>query len=154
MNDTVVTMNLRNVDVEALQARYALRVAARLSAAAESSSHDVTERLRFAREQALMQARARRAALAAPRATDATFNGGSTLAFGGGPKPSSPRWAGFAWLLPLLVLVVGLMVIHHQHLRAQVMTAAEIDFDLLVDDLPPSAYGDQGFLEFLKAPLD
>lgn len=154
MIDTLVTMKLRNVDVEALQARYALRVAARLSAAAESSPHDVSERLRFAREQALAHARARRAALAAPRATDATFNGGGTLAFGGGPKPSAPRWAGFAWLLPVLVLVLGLMAIHHQHLRAQVMTAAEIDFDLLVDDLPPSAYGDQGFLEFLKAPLD
>jgi len=30
---------------------------------------------------------------------------------------------------------------------------AEVDSALLTDDLPPSAYADPGFLQFLKMPL-
>jgi hypothetical protein len=30
---------------------------------------------------------------------------------------------------------------------------AEIDSALLIDDLPPAAYADPGFLQFLKNPI-
>jgi hypothetical protein len=30
---------------------------------------------------------------------------------------------------------------------------AEVDSALLIDDLPPAAYADPGFLQFLKNPL-
>jgi hypothetical protein len=32
--------------------------------------------------------------------------------------------------------------------------AAEIDSALLADDLPPKAYSDAGFVEFLKTPRE
>jgi hypothetical protein len=44
--------------------------------------------------------------------------------------------------------------IQRLHNDSQISAAAEIDASLLADDLPPSAYSDPGFVEFLKAPLD
>ena len=41
---------------------------------------------------------------------------------------------------PLLALVAGLVLIQSEHVRRQVAAAAEIDADLLHDDLPPAAY--------------
>ena len=55
-------------------------------------------------------------------------------------------------MLPLLALVGGLVLIQHSQTRAQIRTAAEVDAALLADDLPPAAYGDDGFVEFLKTP--
>ena len=45
-----------------------------------------------------------------------------------------------------------MVLIQQQHLEQQIAAAAEIDTDLLTDALPPTAYGDAGFVEFLKAP--
>lgn len=153
MNKGENTMAQRIVDVEALQSRYALRVTARLGEQAEGVSHDVGERLRFARECALERARARRAAMASPALLTANA-GAATLALGGGSWSASSWWVRFVQVLPLLALLAGLLLIQNQHVRAQIAAAAEIDFDLLVDELPPAAYGDPGFVEFLKARHD
>jgi len=48
------------------------------------------------------------------------------------------------------VLVAGLVFIQHHHDLQQIEVAAEIDSALLADDLPPAAYGDPGFSEFLR----
>jgi hypothetical protein len=55
-------------------------------------------------------------------------------------------------VLPLVVLVAGLVAIDQWSTREQVLAAAEIDSQLLADDLPPDAYGDPGFAEFLRSP--
>jgi hypothetical protein len=153
MNETPARRAHRPIDAEALQSRYALRVTARLAEQSRAVSPDVGERLRFARERALELARAQRAATASP-ALQAGSAGAGTLALAGGPRPASSWWVGFVQWLPLLALVGGLVLIQNQHVRAQIAAAAEIDFDLLVDELPPTAYGDPGFLEFLKAQSD
>jgi hypothetical protein len=150
MNDTRITMTHRNVDPDAIVSRYALRVTARLSET-ELAPPDVAERLRFARERALGRARELRAVVAPAQTANV---GAGVLALSGGPSPSSPKWARFGWILPLLALLAGLVLIQHQHVGAQVAAAAEIDFDLLKDELPPAAYSDPGFLEFLKTPRD
>ena len=54
-------------------------------------------------------------------------------------------------MLPLLVLVSGLLMIERWAQQEQVLAAAEIDTQLLSDDLPPAAYSDPGFGEFLRA---
>lgn len=53
--------------------------------------------------------------------------------------------------MPLLVLLGGLYGIDQWQLRESVLAAAEIDSLLLADDLPPLAYTDPGFTEFLRS---
>jgi Protein of unknown function (DUF3619) len=134
------------VDADALQARFALRVAARLSEQAESLPHDLSERLRVAREQALVRARQLR--LTQPVVAAAQLSQGGSLALGQPPS----GWLRLASLLPLMVLVLGLFFIQYLHDQAEIHAAAEVDAALLADDLPPEAYGDPGFVIFLKQP--
>ena len=135
-------------DLDAVQARYALRVAARLSERAEQAPHDVSERLRFARERALERAREVRHTAARPAA--AVHLVGGPVAALAGTRGGSPWWMKLASVMPLAMLLVGLTVIEELHGRSQIAAAAEIDVALLTDDLPPDAYRDAGFLEYLK----
>lgn len=132
-----------STDLDVAEARYGLRVAARLSAQSETLPHDIGARLRFAREKALERARAARMQPAV--ATRAV--GGDTLAMGG-----SGWGLRLASLLPGVALVVGLVLIAHQRDTEQRLLAAEIDAALLADDLPPTAYADPGFAEYLRLP--
>lgn len=132
---------------EALEARVAHRIAARLTERTEQLPSDVSERLRFAREQALERARAARAATAeAP----VPLAAGTSAVFG----RRSGWWLRLASIVPPLALAAGLVLIQYWHDQAQIATAAEIDADLLSDDLPPNAYSDAGFVEFLKTPRE
>ena len=134
-------------DLDALQARFALRVVSRLNERSDRLAHDITERLRVGREQAV--ARARLLRLAQPAlALQAAGRSGSSLTLG--QRPSG--WLRLASLLPLMVLVVGLLLIQHLHEQAEIRAAADVDAALLADDLPPEAYGDPGFVVFLKQP--
>lgn len=136
---------------EAREARFALRVTARLTERGAELPHDINERLRVAREQALERARVRTRA-AAPRVAPATIGSGRrTLALGGG---DSPGWWRLAALLPVVALVVGMVTVQIQSDDEQAADAAEIDAALLSDDLPPAAYADPGFAEFLRQPAD
>jgi hypothetical protein len=131
---------------QALEARLGLRLAGGLTARAEHLPHDVTERLRFAREQAL--ARAREARLASPDgAMVVGMPGAGGLLLGS----FSPWLQRAASVLPLLVLLGGLMLVEQWSTRERVLAAAEIDTLLLVDALPPTAYSDPGFAEFLRS---
>lgn len=129
-----------------IEARLAARLAGTLTQAAQNLPHDVNERLRVARQQAL--ARAREVRLAVPAA--ATVSGVSAS---GALTLSGfwPRWQRAASFLPLLLLLGGLLAIDQWLTREQVLTAAEIDAQLLSDDLPPAAYTDPGFAEYLRS---
>jgi hypothetical protein len=137
-------------ELEALEARLALRMTARLTEKAATLPQDVTERLRFAREQALQRAQAARATVKPASATVANGNGTATL---GNPNGSG-WWMQLAAWVPLVALVGGLVLIQRLHVQSQIAAAAEIDASLLADDLPPAAYSDPGFVEFLKTPRD
>ncbi len=132
-----------------VEARLAARLAAGLTVSAQQLPHDVTERLRFAREQALTRAqqvrRAAPVAAAGGAVVGVSAHGAATL---GG---FSPWWQRTASVLPLLLLVMGLVVIDHWSVREQVVAAADIDAQLLSDNLPPAAYSDPGFAEFLRS---
>lgn len=138
----------RPTSADALQARFALRVAARLSERAEELEPDLGERLRVAREQALERARAARRAEAAP--AHVGMSGGAAVLGGGSPR----WWMKLAAVVPAVALIAGLMLIQQAETDAQISTAAEIDAALLTDDLPPNAYSDAGFAEFLKTPRE
>lgn len=66
----------------------------------------------------------------------------------GGPPigPQRGRWGllGFAG-----VVMAGLLLISHSQWMQQVLGVAEFDSALLKDKLPPTAYGDPGFNEYL-----
>jgi hypothetical protein len=132
------------VDLDALQARFALRVASRLSEQSDKLPHDLSERLRVAREQAV--SRARQLRLAQPATAPAFQVSQGSVALG---QPT-PGWLRLASVLPLMLLVLGLVLIQHLHEQAEIHAAAEVDAALLADDLPPEAYGDPGFVAFLK----
>ena len=142
-----ITSQRRN---EVLEMRFAQRVAAALTEQqAAAPRRDIEERLRVAREQALVRARGAQRSVAAP-AVVAT--GGGTVALGGPDDGAeSPWWLRLSSLVPLAVLLVGLLMIDRHYTQSQIEAAAEVDAALLADDLPPEAYRDPGFAEFLKA---
>ena len=109
-------------------------------------SYEVTERLRAARTRALSLRR-----IAQPQLQTAqeiqTQNGFALLKF-----PSQIQWffQTFGSLIPLLGLVAGLILINEFHNDQSALELAEIDSALLTDDLPPNAYTDPSFLDYLK----
>ena len=128
---------------EAVEGRLALRLTAHLSRGTQTLPHDITERLRFGRERALASRRASTVAAVAP----AVVHIGAAAALGGSPS----WWLRLVSAVPLVVLVAGLVFIQHHHDLQQISVAAEIDSALLADELPPAAYGDPGFSEFLRS---
>ncbi len=134
---------LHNNDI--LQDRFGLKVAALLSDAADDLPHDITERLRAARHQAL----AKRKILKTRTASSVVPSGGSAaLTYG---DEGLNWWSSMASALPLIALVVGLFAISNVMDRDSAQEIAKVDTALLADDLPPAAYADPGFLQFLKA---
>src|SRR5207245_9620562 len=85
-------------DLDTLQARVGALIAARLSEQAERTPHDVNERLRFAREQALLRAREARAA-EAPAVVHSGAAAAWTLGGLGGHSPWRVRLAAVTPLL-------------------------------------------------------
>jgi hypothetical protein len=129
----------------AQQDRFARQVAARLNVGAAGLSYDVNERLRAARAQAL----SRRKRVAALRtASTVSASGGSAALTLGGENQS--LWNRIASVLPILALAAGLVVIHSLENDRRASEVAEVDAALLTDDLPPAAYADPGFIQFLK----
>lgn len=139
---------LTHRSAEAAQARFAQRITAALSEfQRRGADADIDTRLRFAREQALAVARQARASAAGAPALLGIAGGAVVL--GHGPA-STPWWLRLGSLLPLAVLLAGLALIDNHYTRSQIDAAVEVDSAILADALPPEAYRDQGFLEFLK----
>lgn len=127
------------------QDRFGLRVTARLSDAADDLPYDISERLRASRVQAL----GRRKLAITQTATSVALSGGAgTLTFGN-DLPS--WWDRVAAAIPLLALILGLIAINVIQNDRRANEIAEIDAALLTDDLPPAAYTDPGFTQFLKS---
>jgi hypothetical protein len=137
---------------EALEARFGLKVAARLSDASRELPHDLSERLKAARELALQRARLARRVEAATSTQAVSAGSVAALLLGGDSRRH--WWLKLAAVLPALALVAGFIFIDHARTSAQIKAAAEIDAALLADDAPPAAYSDPGFVEFLKTPRD
>ncbi len=132
---------------DVLEARIALRLASHLNAGLEQLPHDVSERLRVARERSIDRARALRKLSAQTAGSEMSGRGG-VAALAGPPS----WWLRLASVLPLAVLVGGLLLIQQRYTEEQISAAAEVDAALLVDELPPQAYSDPGFAEFLRTP--
>ena len=135
--------NSREYRQELAADRFGFRVAAHLSELTDDLPHDVCERLRVARLQALAQHRR----LLGQKAVQASLVTGSSVATLGGPVK---HWGRMGIVLPLLALVVGMFAIDVIQSDSRAKELAEIDVAILTDDLPPAAYADPGFAQFLK----
>lgn len=62
-------------------------------------------------------------------------------------------WRILVSALPLIGLVMGLILVQAVQQELAESDVASIDSALLLDDLPPDAYTDPGFLQFLKVQL-
>ncbi len=107
--------------------------------------HDISERLRVARMQALSQRKLEPVRLLAPQLVTAHGSSMSKLDEG------LNLWGRLASALPLIALIFGLATIHVLQNEFRANEIAQIDAELLTDDLPPAAYTDPGFLIFLKS---
>jgi hypothetical protein len=124
----------------ALEEQFGRRLAARLSAGNLELPHEIGERLRVAR----LQAVARRKVVRQLRAAPAIVSNGSSAALGAG------WWTRIGSVIPLIALAAGLLVISAMQDDNRTNELAEVDSALLTDDLPPAAYTDPGFAQFLK----
>lgn len=111
-------------------------LATTLAAQVESLEPSIEQRL----------AAARAAALAA--AAEARVMPELALAGGAGPvRGSNRRWT--LALPAVALLVAGLLGLQHSQWLQQTLGLADRDAAVLKDDLPPNAYGDPAFREYL-----
>lgn len=128
-----------------LQDRFALKTVSYLSAGAAELPHDISERLRAARTQAVSQ---RKVAKRQTAENLVATGRSATLAWGSDEGLS--WWGRIGAVLPLIALVVGLLAINSFQNDNRTQELAEVDAALLTDDLPPAAFADPGFVQFLK----
>ena len=132
-------------DAPRAQDGFGRQVAARLTLGTAELPYEITERLRAARAQAM--AHRKLVSQAAP-AVVASAGGTATLGFG---DEGVSWWNRIASALPILVLAAGLVAIHVVQNERRASELAEVDAAVLTDDLPPAAYTDPGFSQFLKS---
>lgn len=125
------------------------QLAQMLTQAGGELPHDLSERLRVARQQALAVRKSEAAA-----AIPAVVAQGSSLTLAGPPSEGLGLWSILGSALPLLALLVGLITVDWLDREQLISDIAEIDTALLVDDLPPAAYSDPGFVQFLRQAAD
>ncbi|PUE56841.1 hypothetical protein B9Z45_09455 [Limnohabitans sp. 2KL-17] len=119
-----------------------------LTLATSDLSHDISERLRVARQLALAQ---RKPMVLSRLSQIAQLNSNSTLT---GPADDGLNLLNIlASSLPILALVFGLMAIQWVQQDSIISEIAATDSALLTDELPPDAYTDAGFSQFLKLGL-
>jgi hypothetical protein len=116
---------------------------AQLTLATPGLPHDIKERLRVARQLALSHRKPLLQYRLAPQA-----NGNGTLT--ALPDEEMGLWRILGSVLPVVAMVAGLMAIHWIQQDRFISEIAAIDAALLTDELPPDAYGDAGFVQFLK----
>ncbi len=128
-----------------LQDRFALKATSYLSSGSANLPHDISERLRAAR----MQAVAKRKIAKTQTAGNAVNLGGSA-AMTWGSSDGLGWWGRIGSVMPLIALVVGMLTINSIQNDNRAQEVAEVDAALLTDDLPPAAFSDPGFVQFLK----
>lgn len=137
---------------------FARKLTAHLTQAEQTLPYVVTERLRASREQAIAQRKRSAAPLRQLHPETAVLPVGiqadGSIALGQSGRDSNDTT--FTWLrrtltaLPLMALVGGLAFISVEQDTRSTVEVAEVDAALLTSDLPPAAYADPGFWQFLQ----
>jgi hypothetical protein len=132
----------------ALQDRRGLKLASYLTLGAGELPHDISERLRVARAQAVSQRKITKLG-----SSNSVITNGGTAALTWGDDEGLGMWGRIGSIVPLIALVIGLLFINSMQNDNRARELAEVDVALLTDVLPPAAFADPGFIQFLKAEL-
>jgi hypothetical protein len=136
---------------------FGLRTGAAITEHAQSLPHDFVERLRVSRLQAVA---ARKPAVFAPAGQTAggvAAMGNGTAAMNGGMPggfwsnfEDSAFFRFFGPFLPILALVLGFWLMGMQSSGERISEIASVDVAILQDEVPPAAYADPGFAQFMR----
>ena len=140
MNHTDSDTNQQRVD------RFARHIAAHLTQGSDDLPHDISERLRAARVQAVEK----RKWVLSQAAVDVYAHSHAGILTTGQSAHHSNWWNRLGAAGLLLTLVLGLLTITVIQDETGARELADIDAAILTDDLPPAAYIDSGFVQFLK----
>lgn len=124
--------------------RFGTLVVSRLSDVNDDLSHEISERLKAAR----MMALSKRKVLQVETATSVVSLGQTAALHLGGEKFN--WWSRLAAVVPLIALAVGLLTIQSVQDDFWASEIATVDAELLTDELPPAAYADPGFAQYLR----
>ncbi len=139
--------NANTLHFDALQDRFGLKVIASLNE--QALPHEISERLRVARQQAIAR-RPKQLVAQQHTATSIGMSGGAAT-LGGSPFDDGSTWLNrIASILPLIALVAGLILASKVTDDQSAREIADVDVQLLTDDLPPAAHTDPGFAQYLK----
>lgn len=136
--------------------RFAESVHRVLEASAQRLPYRVVMRLEKSRNAALQrmpgeQAQAQHVPAPGRLAPSLTLSPDGAAAIGPDGEGELPRWLRVAFsVVPILALVAGLVLISDWVEADRAAEIAEVDVEVLVSDLPISAYADRGFGVFLK----
>ena len=128
-----------------LKDRFALKTVSYLSTGAADIPHEISERLRAARAQAVSKRKIAKVQIAGN-----VINMGGSTALSWGSSDGLGWWGRIGSVMPLIALVVGLLTINSVQDDNRAQEVAEVDAALLTDALPPAAFSDPGFVQFLK----
>lgn len=138
-------MNPTQKNIDVLQERFARKAVSYISNSTADLPHDITERLRAARFQAVAGRK-----IVNNQTSVAVVGQGQSAALTWGSDGPSGWWTRIGALVPLVALVVGLFTINMVQSNNRAQEVAEVDVALLTDALPPEAFSDPGFVQFLK----
>jgi Protein of unknown function (DUF3619) len=139
-------MNNENHMLSPHNDQFGRRLSFYLTESADNLPYEITERLRAARARAL--ARRQTVSVFAPVQPQVHANG--TLALGGAPAGGNRWWSRIGFIAPLVALVAGFALIQLVQDELRTSELAEIDAELLADELPPQAFTDPGFVQYLR----
>lgn len=128
-----------------LQDRFGLKTVSYLSAGSAELPYDISERLRAARAQAVSQRK-----ITKTQTAGSVVNSGGSAALNWGSDEGLGWWGRIGSVVPLIALVLGLLAINSIQNDNRAQELAEVDSALLTDELPPAAFADPGFVQFLK----
>ena len=136
-------MNRNNEDIlsPAEVDQFGLTAAALLRQGSQSLPVDIKDRLYAARQKALSIKKPEKVRVQQHVLANIPGNWSSG---------SRSFWDNVGWIAPLIVLVFGLIGIAQWQEDSRINDIADVDAALLTDDVPPDAYADSGFMQFLK----
>lgn len=134
-------MNTNKQKLEQVEEDFAKRVAYLLNAQCQNLNKDIQERLQEARALAVGHVKTEPLFVAQLQMNNRGYRISTW---------NKPIWSFTSWLVPAVIVVLGLIGIAEWQEDLRIKDIANVDIALLTDDVPPDAFIDNGFMAYLK----